>query len=40
MECIFGFENNPEIETVSNASEFIGDALNIWDSDSVLVYCI
>jgi hypothetical protein len=28
---MFSFENGPDIETVSNASEFLGDALNIWE---------
>jgi hypothetical protein len=37
MEC--SYENGPDIETVSNASEFLGDTLNVWD-DSSLVYCI
>jgi hypothetical protein len=36
---IFGFENGPDIETVSNKSEFFGDTLNKWDNDSVLVCC-
>jgi hypothetical protein len=37
---MFRFENSPHIETVSNASEFLGDTLNMWDNDSALVYCI
>jgi hypothetical protein len=36
---MFSFENGPDIEMVSNASEFLRDALNIWD-DTALVYCI
>jgi hypothetical protein len=39
-ECMFSFENGPDIEAVSNTSEFLGDTLNIWDNGSVLVYCI
>jgi hypothetical protein len=35
---MFGFENGPDIEMVSNASEFPGDALNIWDNDCALLY--
>jgi phage terminase large subunit len=27
--CIY-FENYPDIETVSDASEFLGDTLNTW----------
>jgi hypothetical protein len=30
-ECVFSFENDPDIDTVSNASEFLGDTVNIWD---------
>jgi hypothetical protein len=37
---MFSFENGPDIETVSNASEFLEDTLNIQDNDSGLVYCI
>jgi hypothetical protein len=36
---VFCFENGPNIETLSSASEFLGDILNIWDNDRVLVYC-
>jgi hypothetical protein len=36
---MFSFENGPDIETISNASEFLGDTLNIWNNDSALVYC-
>jgi hypothetical protein len=34
------FENGPDIEMVSNVSEFLLDTVNIWDNDSALVYCI
>jgi hypothetical protein len=37
---MFNFENGPEIETVPNASEFLGNALSIWDNDSALVYFV
>jgi hypothetical protein len=37
---MFSFEKGLEIETVSNASGFLGGALSIWDNDSALVYCI
>jgi hypothetical protein len=37
---MFSFENGPDIETVSNAPEFLGNTLNIWDNDSALVYYI
>jgi hypothetical protein len=37
---MFSFENNPGIYTISSASEFLGDTINIWDNDSALVYCI
>jgi hypothetical protein len=40
IECIFIFENVSEIETVSSASEFLRNTLNLWDKDSALVYCI
>jgi hypothetical protein len=30
---LFSFENDPDIETVSNASEFLGGTLIIWDND-------
>jgi hypothetical protein len=39
-ECLFSFENSPYAETLSNASEFIGDTLNIWYNDGALVYFI
>jgi hypothetical protein len=39
-ECMFSFENAPDIETVSSASRFLGDTHNIRDNDSALVYCI
>jgi hypothetical protein len=37
---MFSFENCPDIEMVSNASEFLWNTLNIWDNDSDLVYCV
>jgi hypothetical protein len=37
---MFSSENGPDIETVHNASEFLGDTLNIRDDDSALVYCV
>jgi hypothetical protein len=37
---MFSFENGPDIETVPNASELLGDTLNIWDKNHALVYCI
>jgi hypothetical protein len=40
MECLFSFENGPDIEMVSSASEFLGNTLNIWDNDSALIYGI
>jgi hypothetical protein len=39
MECKFSFENGPDIEMVSNASEFLRDTLDICD-DCATVYCI
>jgi hypothetical protein len=33
MDCLFRFENIPDIEMVSNPSEFLGDTLIIWDND-------
>jgi hypothetical protein len=30
-ECMFSFENGHDIETISSASEFLGDTFNIWD---------
>jgi hypothetical protein len=38
MEHMFSSENDPDIEMVSNVSEFLGDTLNIRDNDSALVY--
>jgi hypothetical protein len=35
---MFSSENEPEIGTVSNASEFFTDTLNMWDNDDSLVY--
>jgi hypothetical protein len=29
VECMFSFENGPEIETVPNASELLGNAVDI-----------
>jgi hypothetical protein len=37
---MFSLENGPEIETVRDASEFLGNTLNIRDGDSALVYFI
>jgi hypothetical protein len=37
---MFSFENGTEIEMASNASEFLGTVLNIWDNDIAMVYCI
>jgi hypothetical protein len=37
---MFSSEHGPDIEMVSNASEFLGDALNIRDNDCALVYCV
>jgi hypothetical protein len=39
-DFMFRFENCPDIETVPNESEFLGDTVNIWDNDSALVYCV
>jgi hypothetical protein len=36
----FSFENDRGIETVSSASEFLGDTLNIWDNNRAMVHCI
>jgi hypothetical protein len=30
-EYMFSFENDPDVETISDASEFLGDTLSIWD---------
>jgi hypothetical protein len=37
---MFSFEIRPDIEMVSNASEYLGVTLNIWDNDIALVHCI
>jgi hypothetical protein len=37
---MFTFENGPDIETVSNASEFLGNSFNIWVNDSVPWYIV
>jgi hypothetical protein len=37
---MFSFEDGSEIETVPDASEFLGNALDIRDDDSGLVYCV
>jgi hypothetical protein len=37
---MFSFENVRDIETVFNPSEFLRDALNIWDNDRALIYWI
>jgi hypothetical protein len=34
---MFSFENGPYTEMVPNASESLGDTLNIWDNDHALV---
>jgi hypothetical protein len=41
-ECTFSFENGPETEIISNASEYLGDIINIkismyacWDNFNV-----
>jgi hypothetical protein len=39
-ECMFSFENGPGIETVSSASDSLGDIVNMFDNDCALVYCI
>jgi hypothetical protein len=39
-KCLFSFESSPDVETVSNTSEFLGDPPNIRDNDSALVCCI
>jgi hypothetical protein len=36
---MISFESGPDIETVYNASEFLGDTLNTCDNDGSLVYC-
>jgi hypothetical protein len=35
---MFSFENGPNIETVSNASEFSGNTPNILDDDHAIIY--
>jgi hypothetical protein len=35
---MFSFENGPDIEKVSSASVFLGNALNLVDKDSALEY--
>jgi hypothetical protein len=37
---MFSLKDVSEVETVPNASEFLGDTLNIWDDDSALVCCV
>jgi hypothetical protein len=39
-DCMFCFEDGPNIEVVPTASEFFGDASNIGDNDHALIYCI
>jgi hypothetical protein len=39
-ECIFCLEDGSETETVLDAPDFLGNALNIRDDDSALVYCV
>jgi hypothetical protein len=38
--CIFNLENNSDIETVPDASEFLRNTLNLRDDVSVVVYCV
>jgi hypothetical protein len=33
-------KNGPDFETFSNASEILGDTLNLWDNDRALACCI
>jgi hypothetical protein len=33
---MYSFGNDPDIETVSNASEFLGDTLDIWDDSALM----
>jgi hypothetical protein len=35
---MFSFENGPEIETVPDVSEFLGNSFNTWDNGSAPVY--
>jgi hypothetical protein len=37
---MFIFEKGSDIEAVSNVSEYLKDTLDIWDSDSAILYCI
>jgi hypothetical protein len=37
---MLSLENGSEIETVPDASEFLGSALNVLDDDSALIYCV
>jgi hypothetical protein len=37
---MFSFEEGPDIDAVSNMSEFLGDALNMFDNDSAPIYCV
>jgi hypothetical protein len=39
-ECMFSLEDGSEIEAIPDASAFLGSALDIWDDDSGLVYCV
>jgi hypothetical protein len=36
---MFSFEECPDIETVPNVSEFLGNTFNIWDNDRALLHC-
>jgi hypothetical protein len=38
MECTFSFENGPDIETVPNTSEFLGNTPNKWDNNRAMIY--
>jgi hypothetical protein len=38
IDCMFSFENDPNIEMISSASEFRGDTLNIWDDCPGILY--
>jgi hypothetical protein len=37
---MFSLEDDFDIQTISNASAFLWDTLNIWDNDGALVYFI
>jgi hypothetical protein len=37
---MFSLEDGSETETVPDAPEFLGNALDIRDDDSALVYCV